>query len=95
MFALSKIIYDAINAENIPISGVAYSPLRIDFLDEATDDQKTQAETIAQTCIDNIATYQADYESNQAKIITPDKLTALVALLVSKNILTQDEVNGL
>lgn len=99
-FALSTVITEKIQQAGIPINGVSYNskiedPIRIDFTDEATDEQKSQAEAIAAECLQNKEQLQQEWEAAEASRITPEKVQPLVNLLVEKGILTEEEIASL
>lgn len=98
-FTLSTYIHSKIEEAGIPIAGVSYNSkeephFRIDFLD-ATEEQQQIAYAIADTAFNDREDLEAVFLAEQAKKITPEKVQPLVDLLVSKGILTEEEITSL
>lgn len=94
-FNILSTIVEQCKQRGLSIIGVAHNPFRIDFSPETTEKQKKEAHTIATDCMAREEELRVEYETEEAKKITPEKVQPLVDLLVSKGILTQEEINQL
>ena len=93
-FSILEIIRKDCEDVGIFVSGVAHNPLRIDFID-ATEEQKEEAYRIASRILEREDILRSEYTKEEAKKVTPEKVQPLVDLLVSKGILTLEEINAL
>jgi len=98
-FTLSTYVDQKIREAGIAIVGVSYNSkeephFRIDFQD-ATEEQQAQAYAIADDAFARQDELTAAAEADEAKKITPEKVQPLVDLLVSKGILTEEEITNL
>ena len=98
-FTLSTFIHNKLEEAGIPIEGVAYTSkdepnIRIDFCEEATDEQKKQAQEIADECSKNKETYCKEWEEKQAEIekYGSEKNLKFANLLKEKGLLTEEEL---
>lgn len=97
MFSLAHIITEQIQEAGIPIHGVSCGQdgVRIDFKDEATKAQRQTAEALASTAQESQESLKLAYEAAETKKFTPEKAEKLADLLVSKGILTTEEIDEL
>lgn len=94
-FNILSTIIEQCQKRGLSIIGVAHNPLRIDFSPEMTEKQKKKAYGIATDCMAREEELRVEYETEEAKKITHEKVQPLVDLLVSKGILTEEEINQL
>lgn len=98
-FTLSTYVDQKIREAGIAIVGVSYNSkeephFRIDF-EDTTEEQQKQAYAIADDAFAHQDELVAAAEVEEAKRITPEKVQPLVDLLVSKGILTAEEIEKL
>lgn len=99
-FTLSTYVHEQIQAAGIPIQGVSYNSkeepfIRVDFKEEATDEQRKQAQEIVDDCLKNQEKYQEEWEAAQAPIekYGSEKNAAMAQFLLDKGIATQAELD--
>lgn len=101
MFLIIQYIQKAVEDAGIHLHGVCYTSkddnkIRLDFIDEnITQEDADRAYEIAYKVLSDQEIYRQQYEEEEAKKITPEKVQPLVDLLVAKGILTQEEINTL
>jgi hypothetical protein len=90
-----EVIHKKCLEAGLPVVGVASIPFRLDFEEGATKTQKKQALELAETILANKETELIEYKASAPIQITPEKITPIIDLLISKGLITREEINSL
>lgn len=97
MFSIVAHTHEQLVCLGFPVEGVSYSneteALRIDFVGVVTDAQCQEAYSIAKDIMAQEEILRLQYEKEQEKVIRPEKIQPLVDLLISKGILTAEDIS--
>ena len=90
-----EVIHKKCLETGLPVVGVASSPFRLDFSEDATQQQKDQALVLANNILENKTEELAVYIEQMPIFISPEKVSSLADLLVQKGLLSKEEIQSL